>query len=75
MENSLKAKWYNSPTKKQLILFTILWFVSVILFVVGTTGAFTESFLNKKYAVIYIILAGSTLSTTRLIRNYARNKQ
>jgi len=75
METIAKAKWYANPTKKQVVLFTILWFVAILLLIVGTTSAFTESFFNRKYTVIYILLIGATLSTARLIRNYFRNKK
>ena len=75
METSLKANWYTNPTKKQVAIFTFLWFVGIGLLIVATTDAFTESFLNKKYTVLYMIMIGATLSAARLIRNYVKNKK
>jgi hypothetical protein len=75
MATSSKTACYTRPTKRQVILCTILWVISAVLFVVGTTSVFTESLLNKKYTVLYIILIGAAVSTARLIRSYARNNR
>jgi hypothetical protein len=75
METSLKAKWYTYPTKKHVTLFTTLWFAGIVLLIVGTTSAFTESFFNRSNIFISIVMIGATITTGRLIRNYFRNKQ
>jgi len=62
----------TNPTKKHLILFGLLWFVSIILLILSTTDLFTESFFQKKYVLIYFLMIGSTVATGKLYFNYLK---
>ena len=42
-----KDTWINHPTKKQLLLVIITWFIGSSLLVLSVTDLFTESFFQK----------------------------
>jgi len=64
----------TNPTKKHLILFGLLWFISNTLLTLSITDLFTESFFQKNYVMIYFLMIGSTIATGKLYINYWKNK-
>lgn len=69
-----KKNWKNNPSKKNLILFTGLWFLGIALLILSTTDLFKESFFQKKNLMIYFLIVGSTLATAKLHCKYWKNK-
>jgi len=70
----LKRNFITKPSKKILILFTSLWIVGITLLILSMTDLFTESFLQKKYIMIYFLMIGSTITIGKLYFNYWENK-
>ena len=69
-----KRNFMKNPSIKNLVLFTLLWFVGILLLTLSTTDLFTESFFQKKYVMIYFLIIGSTIATGKLYFNYWKNK-
>jgi hypothetical protein len=68
-----KRNYINNPSKKNMILFTLLWLLGIILLTLSTTDLFSESFFQKKYLMIYFLMIGSTLKIVKLYINYWKN--
>jgi len=66
--------WATHPTKKNLIIFVIIWAASNGLLVLSTTDLFTESFFKKKYILIYAMMIMSTVGLFKVLSNYFRVK-
>jgi len=71
---TIKRNFIKNPSKKDLILFTSLWLLGIILLTLSTTDLFTESFFQKKHFIIYFLMIGSTVTTGKLYFNYWKNK-
>ncbi|WP_347174279.1 hypothetical protein [Polaribacter uvawellassae] len=69
-----KESFLTNPTKKHLIIFGLLWLVSIALLTLSITDLFTESFFQKNYVMIYFLMIGSTLGVGKLYFNYWKNK-
>ena len=70
-----KRNWVTHPTKRNLMIIVTVWFIANGLLILSTTDFFTESFLNKKYILIYAIMIMSTLTTFKVILNYSRTRR
>lgn len=71
---TVKRNFIKNPSIKNLILFTLLWFVGILLLTLSATDLFTESFFQKRYVMIYFLMIGSTIATGKLYINYWKNK-
>ena len=71
---TVKRNFIKNPTSKNLILFTLLWFVGIFLLTLSTTDLFSESFFQKKNVMIYFLMIGSTIATAKIHINYWKNK-
>ena len=71
---SKKNNWINNPSRKQMILFTLVYFIAILLLVLSMTNLFTESIIQKKYIMIYFLIIGSTLATIKVHQNYRKLK-
>ena len=69
-----KTNWTNNPTKKQLILITTAWILGNMLLILSITDLFTESFFQRNYIMMYLLMIGSTLATFNLYRNFLKHK-
>lgn len=69
-----KGSWITHPTKKILLIFLATWFVGTGLLVLAATDLFRESFLNRKYIMIYVLITMSTRTTFKLLLNYFKSK-
>ena len=67
--------FYKNPSLKNVIIFYVIWFVSNMLLILVITDLFTESFFQKKYLMMYILMIGSTISTRKIYMNYRKNKK
>lgn len=65
-------KWLDvkSPSKNNLIVFSLIWFISNTFLIISITDLFSESFFQKKYIIIYVLMLGSTFSVSMLFLNY-----
>jgi uncharacterized protein involved in response to NO len=71
-----KAKnvWITNPSKRQVILFSILWLIGIALLVISMTDLFTKSIFQRKYIMMYLLILGSTVTIFKLFRNYFKYK-
>jgi hypothetical protein len=66
----MKQNWTNNPTKKQVVLFSIAWFVTLIFIILVLTNLLTESFsFNKHPALCFLFIIGS-FGMIRVCINY-----
>ncbi len=70
-----KKNILQNPTKTNLIVFTLLWMVSVILITLSVTDLFTESVFQKRYIPVFIIGLASSIMVAKLYYNYFKNKK
>ncbi len=61
------------PSKKILIIATLVWMLAMTLLVVSMTDVFTQSFFQNKYTVLYLIMFAAFLQMLRLYKNYFKN--
>ena len=73
-QNEQKRNWVTHPTKRNLFIIVTIWFLGNGLLILSTTDLFTESFLNKKYVLIYAMMIMSTWTTIKMIRNYSKTR-
>lgn len=66
--------FYNNPSKKTLISFSILYIVSIVLIVLAITDVFRVSVIQGDSLVLYFLMGMSTLSLINLFRNYLKKK-
>lgn len=66
----IKNNFIQHPTRKNLFVFTSLWLLGTSLLVLSMTDLFTESFFQKGYSGIYLILISSTTFLSKLYINY-----
>jgi undecaprenyl pyrophosphate phosphatase UppP len=71
---TIKRNFLKNPSKKNLLLFIFLWLLGIVLLTLTTTDLFAESFFQKKYAMIYMLMIGSTIATAKRYFNYWKNK-
>lgn len=72
---SNKSDFINNPSKKFLIIFTILYVISLILLLLAVTDIFrTELFTGSNTSLI-LLLGLSTFSLIRLYINYFKNRR
>jgi hypothetical protein len=69
-----KNNWVENPTKKQALTFSIIGILSMILLLLSMTNFLTESPFQGKYITLFMLFISSTYTTTRIIRNYVKNK-
>ena len=69
-----KRNWVTHPTKRNLLIMVTIWLVGNGLLILSLTDLFTESFLNRRNIVIYIMMIISTRSTFSLVLNYFRTR-
>jgi hypothetical protein len=69
-----KRDFINHPSKKTLILFTLLWFIGTVLLILSTTDVFSNSFFQKKYMMLYFLMICSTIMVIKLYLNYWKQK-
>ncbi len=64
-----------NPTKKHLIIFTILWVIVNGLLVLSSIDIFTKNLFQKKTLIIGFLMIWSTVKLIQLYRNYWDNKK
>lgn len=71
INNNLKT----SISTKKIILFTILWVFSTIVFIILMTNFFSENPFQNKYVGFYLIIFVSTFGIVRLHNIYWKSQQ
>lgn len=66
---------FHSPSKTVVVVFVLFWLIGCSLLVLAMTDLFQESFLNGKYVVSYLLLAGATASVFRIIVAYYKSRK
>ena len=69
-----KKNILQNPTKTNLIVFTLLWMVSVVLIIFSVTDLFTETVFQKRYIPVFIIVLALSRVIAKLYFNYFKNK-
>jgi|GEM_PF-3264070 len=59
--------WFQNPTKKQVIICTVLWLTGLLLLLLAITDLFREFYFNIP---VFLLLGGSTFSVIKLYNNY-----
>ena len=67
-----KRNWVTHPTKRNLLIIFTVYVVGNGLLIISTTDLFTESFLNKKYLMIYAMMIMSSWTVLKVLLNYFR---
>jgi len=60
----------KKPSRKQMILYTLIYFASIILLVLSMTDLFSESIFKGKYILLYFLMIGVTFQTHKMHLNY-----
>ncbi|WP_028282202.1 hypothetical protein [Olleya marilimosa] len=69
-----KKNILQNPTKANLIVFTLLWMVSVVLIILSVTDLFTQTVFQKRYIPVFIIVLALSRVIAKLYFNYFKNK-
>lgn len=69
-----KKNILQNPTKTNLIVFTLLWMVCVVLIILSVTDLFTQTVFQKRYIPVFIIVLASSRVIAKLYFNYFKNK-
>ena len=70
-----KSKWFTDPSKKQLIIITLVWAICVSTIVLDKTDFFTTSFWNTDYFITYSVLLYSVYLLRTIYTNYFRARK
>lgn len=62
--------WVHNPNKKQLGLYSALWFIGVVLLALAVTNFFTESPFVRRNGSLLLLVTLPTVILIRMIRNY-----
>jgi hypothetical protein len=69
-----KVSWMKNPTKKQTIAVATTALVCTALLVVAMTNLFSESLLQGKYFMLYLLIIFSAALTIRTVSSYFKNR-
>jgi hypothetical protein len=69
----LKNNIFKNPSLKNVMMLSLLWFISNMLLVLSITDLFSDSFLQKRYLIVYFVMIASTTSIIRIYHNYFKN--
>jgi hypothetical protein len=75
MNQNNQSDWTKRPTKKQIIVITVLWLVSVLLLVIAITDFFHTSILSKKDIFSYFLILWVSYTVFKIYLNYFKNKK
>ena len=65
-----KSIWYETPTKKQMILVVLLFVTGLILVFISITNLFTETPLKARFIIMYLLMLGSAMTVFNVCRNF-----
>jgi len=67
--------WLRNPSKKQVILVSVIWFVGFACNLLAYTNFFTELPTDNKYIIVHVLQLSATLITAVALFNYFRNRK
>lgn len=70
----LKENWFTCPTTRNLFIIMTVWVTGTGLLVLSITNFFEESFFNKSFLMIYIMMFTSTWTVFEVARNYFKKR-
>ncbi len=71
---NIKIEEQEQPSKKKLIILTILWLFSTVTFLILMTDFFKESPFKSRYVGFFMILFVSTFGIIKIYSNYRKYK-
>jgi hypothetical protein len=74
MELNKKANWRQNPTRKNVILYTIVLSISSLLMLLSITDFFSENPFQKKNITMFMLLMPGIWGWINIVSNYNRNK-
>ena len=69
-----KAKWLTNPTKKQIILFSLIWLIYVLFALFIGSNFFTKNPFIKQNLWFFIIAFLPIINLITIYKNYFKNK-
>jgi uncharacterized PurR-regulated membrane protein YhhQ (DUF165 family) len=60
MKNNKSDFWVKNPTKKHVVIASLIWLVGLILILVSTTNYFTENPVQRKYLGVGLVFSMAT---------------
>jgi hypothetical protein len=66
------ASWFESPSKKQLIIIFTIWLFGITLSTLAITDLFSQNFFQKGSFMMYFMMIGATLSLIKVWINYKK---
>lgn len=69
-----KSNWVSNPTKRQIILMTLIWLTGIILMILVMTNFFTESAFKSKNLILFFLIILATKTEIKVIRNFFKNQ-
>jgi hypothetical protein len=74
IDQTMQKSFFTHPTKRTLIVFTILWFVGVSLSILAATDLFTESLFKSGNLFYHGSILAPSLVVLKLYLNYYKNE-
>lgn len=65
----------TNPSKKQVVGFTVVWLIGLILLVLSMTDLFREALFQKKYTILYLLIFGSTVALFKVHTKYWKSRE
>ncbi len=65
----------TNPSKKQVVGFTVVWLIGLILLVLSMTDLFREALFQKKYTILYLLIFGSTVALIKVHAKYWKSRE
>ncbi len=66
--------WVTHPTKKNLLFCLGIWIVGNSMLILAMTDLLNENVFNKRYVMIYLLIAASAWVMYKVFSNYLRIK-
>jgi tryptophan-rich sensory protein len=70
-----RPHWMVNPSKKQVVLICIVWFIGILLTAISVTNIFTEHPFQSKNFLLIILQLGATLTCFGILRNYLKQSR
>ncbi len=64
----------ETPTKKTLLYFTVVYLFGMTCLVLAKTDLFTQNFFEDRSPILYLLVLISTIHIAQVYRNYYRNR-
>lgn len=74
-QSAQNRNWVTHPTKKTLLLTVTACLLGNVLLTLSITNFFTESFINKSYIMVYVLMIMPTLTTLKVIVNFVKTRE